>query len=83
MCLFSFGPVDLKLCLLKTMNIQFPFIIVIVKHALRNNNYRNTVLVSTPEITATLKVVSATARVILDTNKLRSASDKVIQATTK
>ena len=83
MCLFSFGPVDLKLCLLKTMNIQFPLIIVIVKHALRNNNYRNTVLVSTPEITAALKVISATTRVILDTNKLRSASDKVIQATTK
>ena len=46
------------------MNIQFPLIIVIVKHVLRNNHYRNTVLVFTPEITATLKIISATTRVI-------------------
>ena len=77
MRLFSFGPGDLKPCLLK-MNIQFPLIFVIVKHVLRNDNYRNTVLVSTPEITATLKVISATTRVILATNKLVSATDKVI-----
>ena len=60
------------------MNIQFPLIIVIVKHVLRDNHYRNTGLVVTPEITATLKVISATTRVILATNKLVSASDKVI-----
>ena len=42
------------------MNIQYPLIIVIVKHVLRNNHYRNTVLVFTPEITDTLKVLSAT-----------------------
>ena len=54
--------------------------IVIVKHVLRNNHYRNTVLVFTPEITcaATLKAISATTKVILATNKLVSASDKVI-----
>ena len=55
-----------------------PFIFVIVKHVLRNNHYRSTVLVFTPEITATLKVSSATTRVILATNKLVSATDKVI-----
>ena len=77
MRLFSFGPGDLKLCLLK-MNIQFPFIFVIVKHVLRNDHYRNTVLVFTAEITATLKVISATTRVTLATNKLVSATDKVI-----
>ena len=60
------------------MNIQFPLIIVIVRHALRNNHYRDTFLVFTPEITATLKVISATIRVILAPNKLVSASDKVI-----
>ena len=57
-------PCDLKPYLLK-MNIQFPWIFVIVKHVLRNNHYRNTVLVFTPEITATLKVISATTRVTL------------------
>ena len=77
MRLFSFGYGDLKPCLLK-MNIQFPLIIVIVKHVLRNNHYRNTVLVFTPEITANLKVISATTRVILATNKLVSATEKVI-----
>ena len=56
MRLFSFGPGDLKPCLLK-MNIQFPLIFVIVKHVLRNDHYRNTVLVFPPEITATLKVI--------------------------
>ena len=55
MRLFSFGPGDLKPCLLK-MNIQFPLIFVIGKHVLRDH-YRNTVLASTPEITATLKVI--------------------------
>ena len=60
------------------MNIQFPLIIVIVKHVLRNNHYRNTGLVFIPEIAATLKVISATARVILATNKLVSATEKVI-----
>ena len=60
------------------MNIQFPLITVIVKHVLRNNHYRNTVLVFTPEITATFKDISATSRVILATNKPVSASDKVI-----
>ena len=60
------------------MNIQFPLFIVIVKHVLRNNHYINTVLVFTPEITATLTVISATTRVVLATNKLVSASDKVI-----
>ena len=60
------------------MNIQFPLIIVIVKHVLRIDYYRNNVLVFTPEITATLKVISATTKVILATNKLVSASDKVI-----
>ena len=44
------------------ITIQFPLIIVIVKHVLRNNYYRNTVLVFTPEITATLKVISATTK---------------------
>ena len=63
---------------LKKVNIQLPLIIVIVKHALRNNHYRNTVLVFTPEITATLNVISATTRVILATKHLVSASDKVI-----
>ena len=58
------------------MNIRFPFFIVIVKHVLRNNHYRNNVLVFTP-------VISATTKVILDTNKLVSASDKDISATTK
>ena len=53
------------------MNIQFPLIIVIVKHVLRNNHYRNTVLVFTPEITAT-------TRLILATNKLVSATEKII-----
>ena len=77
MRLFSFGPSDLKPCLLK-MHIQFPLIFVIVKHVLRNDRYRNTVLVFTPEITATLKVISATTRVTLATNKLVSATDKVI-----
>ena len=62
----------------KKKNIQLPLIIVIAKHVIRNNNYRTTVLVFTPEITATLKVISATTRVILTTNKLVSASDKVI-----
>ena len=78
MRLFSFGSGDLKPCLLKKMKIQFPLFIVIVKHVLRNNHYRDTVLVFTPEITATLKVSSATTRVTLATNKLASASDKVI-----
>ena len=55
----------------KKMNIQFPLIIVIVKHVLRNNRYRNTILVLTPEI-------SATTKVILVTNKLVAACDKVI-----
>ena len=77
MRLFSFGPGDLKPCLLK-MNIQFPLICVIVKHVLRNDHYRNAVLVFTPEITATLKVISATTRVTLATNKLVLATDKVI-----
>ena len=58
MRLFSFGPGDLKPCLPK-MNIRFPLIFVIVRHVLRNDHYRNTVLVFTPEITATLKVISA------------------------
>ena len=65
MRLFSFGPGDLKPCLLK-MNIQFPLIFVIVKHVLRNDHYRNT---------ATLKVISATTRVTLATNKLVSATE--------
>ena len=56
------------------MNIQFPLIFGIVEHVLRNNHYRNTVLV----IAATLKVISATTRVILATNKLVSATDKII-----
>ena len=60
------------------MNIQTPLFIVIVKHALRDNHYRNTVMVLTPAIIATLKVISATTRVILATNKLVLASDKVI-----
>ena len=60
------------------VNIQFPLIIIFVKHVLRNNHYRNTILVFAPEITVTLKVISATTRVILATNKLVSASDKVI-----
>ena len=64
MRLFSFGPGDLKLCLPK-MNIQFPLILVIGKHVLRNDHYRNTVLVFTPEITATLNMISATTKVIL------------------
>ena len=68
MRLFSFGPGDLKPCLLK-MNIQSPLIVVIGKHVLRNDLYRNTVLVFTPEITATLKVISATTRVTLATKK--------------
>ena len=59
------------------MSIQFPLISVIVKHVLRNYHYRNTVLVFTLQITATLKVVSAITRVILATNKLVSASDKL------
>ena len=58
------------------MNIQFPLIIVFVKHVLRNNHYRNTVLVFTPEITTNLKVISATTRVILATNKLVLATEK-------
>ena len=74
---FSIGPGDLKPCLLK-MNIQFPLIFEIVKHVLPNDHYRNTVLVFTPEITATLKVISAITRVTLATNKLVSATDKVI-----
>ena len=74
MRLLSFGPGDLKPCLLK-MNIPFPLILVIVKH---NNYYRNTVLVFTPEITATIKFLSATTRVILATNKMVSDTDKVI-----
>ena len=37
-----------------------------------------TLLVFTPEITATLKVISAITRVTLATNKLVSATDKVI-----
>ena len=77
MRLFSFGLGDLKPCLLK-MNIQVPLIVVIVKHVLRNDHYRNTVLVLTPEITSTFKVISATTRVTLATNKLVSATDKVI-----
>ena len=77
MRLFSFGPGDLKPCLLK-MNIQFPLIFLIVKHVLRNDHYRNIVLVFTPEITATLKVISATTRVTLATKRLVSATDKVI-----
>ena len=77
MRLFSFGPGDLKPCLLK-MNIQFPLIFVIVRHVLRNDHYRNTVLVFTPEITATLKIISAITSVTLATNKLVSATDKVI-----
>ena len=77
MRLFSFGPGDLKPCLLE-MNIQFPLIFVIIKHVLRNDHYKNTVLVFTPEITATLKVISATTRVTLATNKLVSATYKVI-----
>ena len=77
MRLFSFGPGDLKPCLLK-MNIQFPLIFVIVKHVLRNDHYRNTDLVFTPEITATLKVISAITRVTLAPSKLVSATDKVI-----
>ena len=82
MRLFSFDPGDLKPCLQK-MNIQFLLIFVIVKHVLRNENYRNTVLVFTPEITATLRVISAITRVTLALNKLVSATDKVIYATTK
>ena len=62
----------------KKMNIQIPLIIVIIKHVLRNYHYRSTVLVFTPEITATLKIISVTTRVILATNKMVSASDKVI-----
>ena len=77
MRLFSFGPGDLKPCLLK-MNIQFPLIFLIVKHVLRKDHYRNTVLVFTPEFTATLKVISATTRVTLATNLLVLATDKVI-----
>ena len=72
-----FSPGDLKPGLLK-MNIQFPSIIVIVKHVLHNILYRNTVLVFTPEITAALKIISATTKGILATNKLVSASEKVI-----
>ena len=60
------------------MSIQFSLIIAIVKHVLRNIHYRNTVLVFTPEIKATLKVIPATTIVILATNQLVSASDKVI-----
>ena len=56
MRLSSFGPGDPKPCLLK-MNIQFPLIFVIVKQVLSNDYYKNTVLVFTPEITATLKVI--------------------------
>ena len=52
----------------KKMKIQFP---LIGKHVLRNNHYRNTVLVFTPE-------TSATTRVIFATNKVVSASDKFI-----
>ena len=59
----------------KNINIQFPLIVGIVKHALSNNHYRNT---RTQEIPATLKVISATTKVILATNKLVSASDKFI-----
>ena len=77
MRLFSFDPGDLKPCLLK-MNIQSPLIFVIVKHVLLNDHYRNAVLVFTSEITATLKVISAITRVTLATNKLVSATDKVI-----
>ena len=77
MRLFSFGPGDLKPCLLK-MKIQSPLVFVIVKHVLRNDHYRNTVLVFTPEITATLKVILDITRVTLATNKLVSATDKVI-----
>ena len=77
MRLFSFGPGDLKPCLLK-MNIQFPLIFLIVKQVLSDDHYKNTVLVFTSEITATLKVISATTRVTLATNKLVSATDKVI-----
>ena len=77
MRLFSFGPGDLKPCLLK-MNIQFPLIFVIVKHVLCNDHYRNNDLVFTPEITATFKVISAITRVTLAPNKLVSATDKVI-----
>ena len=61
-------------CILK-MKFRFPLIFVIVKHVLRNYHYRNTVLVFTPEITSTLKVISATTRA---TNKLVAATDKVI-----
>ena len=60
------------------MNIQFPLIIVIVKHVLRTNHYRNTVLLFTPEITAPLQVISATTRVILAAKKPVLASDNVI-----
>ena len=69
-------PGDLKPCFLK-MNIQLPLIFVIVKHVLRNDPYRNTVLGFTPEITATLKVISGTTRVTLATKKLVSATDKL------
>ena len=61
------------------MNIQFPLIIVIGKHVLCIYYYRNTVLVFTPEITATLNVISATyLMVILATKNLVSATEKVI-----
>ena len=40
------------------MNILFPLIILIIKHVLRDNNYRNTVLVFTPEIIATFLKLS-------------------------
>ena len=74
--------VDLKHCFLK-MNIQFPLIFVVVKHVLRNDHYRNTVLMFTPEITATLKVISATTRVTLATADVITSALKVISATTK
>ena len=62
----------------KKINIHLPLIIVIVKHVLRNNHYKKTVLVFTSEITATLKLISANIRVILATNKLVSATEKAI-----
>ena len=77
MRLFSFGPGDLKPCLLK-MNIQFPLIFVIFKHVLRNDHYRNTVLLFTPEITATLKIISATTWVTLATAEVITSTLKVI-----
>ena len=65
------------------MNIQFPLIIVIVKHVLCNNHYRNTVFGVYSRDHSHLKSYLSHYEVILATEEVITSTLKVILATTK